>query len=278
MRLTLGFSPCPNDCFIFDAIVNKKIDTAGIEFEVVMEDVETLNKMAAAGALSVTKLSFHALAGYLHNYVLLNSGSALGFGCGPLLISKRVITKEELAGGELKIVIPGRLTTANLLFSLRFPNAQKKESMLFSKIEEAVLTGKADAGVIIHENRFTYEKKGLKKIIDLGEWWEEETGCPIPLGGIAASRKLPREVLLKIDDIIRSSIRHAFANREGTMPFVRANATEMDEAVMNKHIDLYVNTYSIELGPDGRKAVELLFRKAKEKDIIREMRTDYILS
>lgn len=278
MKITLGFSPCPNDCFIFDAIVNKKIDTAGIDFEVVMQDVETLNRLASNGTLQITKLSYHAFAHFVQHYQLLNAGSALGFGCGPLVISKKDVSLREMEEGDLRIAIPGRLTTANFLFSLRFPGAMKKESMVFSKIEESVLKGDADAGVIIHENRFTFEKKGLKKVIDLGEWWEKDTGCPIPLGGIAGSRKIPREWLLKIDNLIRTSIRHAFADPAGAMPFVRKHAAEMDEEVMKQHIALYVNDHSIDLGHDGRKAIETLFRKAKETGVIREIPAGYLLS
>ena len=278
MKITLGFSPCPNDCFIFDALVNKKIDTAGLEFDVVMEDVETLNRLASAGTLQVTKLSYHAFAYFFQHYQLLNSGSALGSGCGPLVISKKVISPEELETKSFKVAIPGRLTTANFLFSLRFPGANQKEAIVFSKIEESILNETFDAGVIIHENRFTYEKKGLKKIIDLGEWWESSTGSPIPLGGIVASRKLPREWLLKIDNMIRTSIRTAFADPAGAMPFVRKHAAEMEEEVMKQHIALYVNDYSIDLGHEGRKAVQLLFQKAKEAGMIREVPADYLLS
>ncbi|MCC7302919.1 MAG: 1,4-dihydroxy-6-naphthoate synthase [Bacteroidia bacterium] len=278
MKITLGFSPCPNDCFIFDALVNGKLELSGLEIEPVIEDVETLNRLAAAGSLMVTKLSYAAFTQLAMKYYLLNAGSALGTGCGPLLVSKREMTVSEIQAGNLTVAIPGRLTTANFLFSLRFPGAARKEPMLFSSIENAVLKGEVDAGVLIHENRFTYEKRGLKKVIDLGEWWETETAAPIPLGGIVVSRKLPREWALKIDDLIRSSVRRAFSDPDGAMPFIKKHAQEMDENVMKQHIALYVNEYSIDLGPAGRRAVEILFRKAKESGQIRDIPADYLLS
>lgn len=262
MKLTLGFSPCPNDCFIFDAIVNQRIDTEGLEFDVVMEDVEALNQAAFAGEIDVTKLSYHAYAYCAKNYVLLDAGSALGRNCGPLLISKRTITKEEVAEGNLRIAIPGKYTTANFLLGLAFPNAIHKTPILFSAIEQALLDEKFDAGLIIHENRFTYEAKGLKKIIDLGEYWESTTGAPIPLGGIVIKRKLSEEIQQKVNRVLRRSVEYAFAHRDASLPFVREHAQEMSEEVMYKHIDLYVNQFSVDLGKEGRRAVEVLFEKA----------------
>lgn len=262
MRLTLGFSPCPNDCFIFDAIVNKRIDTEGLEFDIRMEDVETLNKAAFAGEADITKLSYHAFAYCSDQYVLLHAGSALGRNCGPLLISKREISTDEVASGKLKIAIPGKYTTANFLLGLAFPQATNKTAIVFSEIEHAVLSGEYDAGLIIHENRFTYETKGLKKIIDLGEYWESTTGSPIPLGGIVIKRSLPEEVKLKVDRVLRKSVEYAFENRTASLPFVREHAQEMSEEVMYKHIDLYVNHFSADLGEEGIRAVELLFEKA----------------
>ncbi|MGL5888683.1 MAG: 1,4-dihydroxy-6-naphthoate synthase, partial [Bacteroidia bacterium] len=199
MELSLGFSPCPNDCFMFDALLQHAnraplIDTESITFNTRMADVEALNKAAFAGELDVTKLSYHAFAHCTDNYQLLHAGSALGRNCGPLLISKREITQDEVRSGKLRIAIPGKYTTANFLLGLSFPEATDKVPMIFSAIENAVLTGEADAGLIIHENRFTYQSKGLKKIIDLGEFWESTTGTPIPLGGIAVRRTLPEEV------------------------------------------------------------------------------------
>ena len=268
MKLSLGFSPCPNDCFIFDAIVHERIDLEGLTFDVHLADVEALNRAAFDGGPDITKLSFHAYAHCSDSYVLLDAGSALGRNCGPLLISKREISQTEVAGGALKIAIPGRYTTANLLFGLAFPAATEKSELLFSDIEAAVLADRFDAGLIIHENRFTYEARGLRKIIDLGEYWESETGAPIPLGGIAIRRSLPMEVKQKVNRIIRRSVEYALAHPKQSLPYVRAHAQEMSEEVMYKHIDLYVNQFSVDLGPDGRAAVELFFKRAASVGLI----------
>jgi 1,4-dihydroxy-6-naphthoate synthase len=268
MKLTLGFSPCPNDCFMFDAIVNKRIDLHGLSFDIQMQDVETLNKAAFTGAIHITKLSYHAYAYCNAHYILLDSGSALGRNCGPLLISKRPITQQEAAAGKLKIAIPGKYTTANFLLGLAFPKAIDKTPMVFSAIESAVLSGQYDAGLIIHENRFTYESKGLRKIIDLGEYWESTTGAPIPLGGIVISRSLPHDIQLKVQSILKASVEYAFAHRQASLPFIRSHAQEMDEAVMYRHIDLYVNDFSVSLGSQGRRAVQTLFEKATATGIV----------
>lgn len=262
MTLTLAYSPCPNDCFIFDAIVHRRIDLEGLDFDVRLADVEALNRSAFAGEADVTKLSYHAYAYCLDRYVLLDAGSALGRNCGPLLIAKRSITQDEVAGGELRIAIPGRYTTANLLLGLAFPAAKQTSELLFSEIEQAVLEERFDAGLIIHENRFTYEAKGLRKIVELGEFWEQDTGAPIPLGGIVAARRLPAEVQQAVNRIIRRSVEYAFAHPKESLPYVRAHAQEMSEEVMYKHIDLYVNEFSVDLGAEGRAAVELLFKRA----------------
>jgi 1,4-dihydroxy-6-naphthoate synthase len=268
MTLTLGFSPCPNDCFMFDAIVNKRIDLEGLDFTVRLADVEALNRAAFAGGIDVTKLSYHAYAYCTRDYVLLDAGSALGRKCGPLLISKRPIAAEEAAAGGLRIAIPGAYTTANFLLGLAFPKAQDKTEMLFSDVEAAVLSGEYDAGLIIHENRFTYAAKGLRKIADLGEFWEEQTGAPIPLGGIVIRRALAEEVKQRVNRVLRRSVEYAFAHRGASLPFVREHAQEMSEDVMYRHIDLYVNEYSIDLGEDGRRAVQLLFEKAAAHGVI----------
>jgi 1,4-dihydroxy-6-naphthoate synthase len=268
MKLSLGFSPCPNDCFMFDAIVNKRIDLEGLKFSERLADVEALNKSAFAGEADVTKLSYHAYAYCAGNYVLLDAGSALGRNCGPLLISRRPISKAEVAAGHLEIAIPGKYTTANFLLGLAFPAAEKKTELVFSAIEAALLNDEYDAGLIIHENRFTYEAKGLKKIIDLGEFWEGETGAPIPLGGIVINRSLPDEVKHTVNRVLRRSIEYAFANRAASLPYVRAHAQEMSEDVMYRHIDLYVNEYSVDLGKEGRRAVELLFERARATGLI----------
>jgi 1,4-dihydroxy-6-naphthoate synthase len=268
VKLSLGFSPCPNDCFIFDALVHKRIDLEGLEFDVQFGDVETLNEGAFAGKIDITKLSYHAYAYCTDKYVLLDAGSALGRNCGPLLISKRKISQEEVAEGNLKIAIPGKFTTANFLLGLAFPKAVNKTPLVFSEIENALLQEKFDAGLIIHENRFTYEAKGLKKIIDLGEYWESTTGAPIPLGGIVIKRSLPDEVKQKVNRVLRKSVEYAFAHPKASLPYVREHAQEMSEEVMYKHIDLYVNEFSVDLGKEGRRAVEILFARAKENGII----------
>jgi 1,4-dihydroxy-6-naphthoate synthase len=278
MTLTLGFSPCPNDCFMFDAMVHRRIDLEGLDFDVHMADIEALNSAAFAGDVDITKLSFHAYAYCADDYVLLDAGSALGRNCGPLLISQRPISPEEVAAGHLRIAIPGKYTTANFLLSLAFPHATEKSECLFSDIEWGVLDGRFDAGLIIHENRFTYADRGLKKIIDLGEFWESETGAAIPLGGIVINRALPADVRQCVNRVMRRSVEYAFANRDASLPFVRANAQAMSDEVMYKHIDLYVNEYSVDLGVDGRRAVEVLFERARNSGVIPEMKEDLFLS
>lgn len=262
MTLTLGFSPCPNDCFMFDAIVHERIDLEGLKFSIVMEDVEALNRRAFARAIDITKLSYHALAHCVDAFALLDAGSALGRGCGPLLISARTITSDEVAGGGVRIAIPGNYTTANLLLALAFPSARQKSELLFSEIENAVLDGRFDAGLIIHENRFTYAAKGLKKVVDLGEFWESSTGAAIPLGGIVVDRSLPADVQQRMNQVMRRSVEYAFAHPAVSLPFVREHAQEMRDDVMRQHIELYVNDYSVDLGADGRRAVQVLFERA----------------
>ncbi len=266
MNFTLGFSPCPNDCFIFDALVHKKIDTHGLDFTVVMEDVEALNNRAFKQDLDITKLSYHAFLYLTNSYNLLNSGSALGFNCGPLLVqsAKNPVTDIDKAS----IAIPGKYTTANFLLSLAFPKAINKQEMLFSDIEDAVLSHKVDAGLLIHENRFTYKEKGLEKIIDLGEFWESLIHAPIPLGGIVSKKSIDIKFEKTIDRLIRQSVEFAFANPESCMDYVKQHAQEMDEEVMKKHIALYVNEFSIDLGITGKKAVQLLVDKAFETGLI----------
>ncbi len=259
MKLTLGFSPCPNDTFIFDALVNNKIDTKGLEFEVVLADVQTLNEWAIEGKLDVTKLSFPAFFQASDQYTLLDSGSALGKGVGPLLISKDKQAEDAAAILSSRIALPGINTTANLLFDFAYPGATAKTHLVFSEIEEAVLNGNADYGVIIHENRFTYAAKGLHKIKDLGTHWEEKMNCPIPLGGIAINQAVKRQQAGLVEQLIRQSLEYAFSNYPELPPYVREHSQEMDEQVMRQHIDLYVNNYSISLGEDGKKAISTLF-------------------
>jgi 1,4-dihydroxy-6-naphthoate synthase len=258
MKLTLGFSPCPNDTFIFDALVNKKIDTKGFEFDVLLADVETLNQWALQGKLDITKLSFPAFFRSLANYTLLNAGSAIGKGVGPLLISdaKHEITDDEI--NQASVALPGVNTTANLLFTFAYPEATDKNFMLFSAIEGALVNKEVDLGVIIHENRFTYQQKGLYKVKDLGEYWEEKMELPLPLGGIAINQSVKRNTALKINELIRKSLEFAFKNYPLIPDYVKENSQEMSEEVMRQHIDLYVNNYSLDLGEDGRAAIESL--------------------
>jgi 1,4-dihydroxy-6-naphthoate synthase len=263
---------------MFDAMVHGRVDTDGLEFAVTLADIEALNQAAFAGQPDVTKLSFHAYAYCADQYVLLDAGSALGRNCGPLLISKRPIDRDEVARGQLRIAIPGRYTTANFLCGLAFPAARNRTEVLFSEIEPALLAEKFDAGVIIHENRFTYQAKGLRKIIDLGEFWETQTGAPIPLGGIVVKRSLPDEVKQTINRVMRRSVEYAFAHRDASLPYVRAHAQEMSEEVMYQHIDLYVNEYSVDLGGDGRRAVEVLFDRARNAGLVPDVRGDLFLA
>ncbi len=299
MKLTLGFSPCPNDTFIFDALIHHKIDTEGLDFEVFYDDVETLNQKAFRGELDITKLSYHAFAYVVDKYVLLDAGSALGFGVGPLVIYKppierfakesdKILFVGELGSAERTdltsaitqstVGIPGKYTTANFLLGLAFPEFKNKVEMVFSEIEDALLADKIDFGLIIHENRFTYQNKGLAKLIDLGDYWEKKTGCAIPLGGIVANRRLPVDVQLKINRVLKRSVEFAFANPKSGLEFIRSHAQEMSEEVMYKHIELYVNKYSVDLGEEGRKAINLLFDTALEKGIIPEIKYKIFLT
>ena len=266
MKLKLGFSPCPNDTFIFDALVHQKIDTEELDFEVYLGDVEDLNNKAFKGELDITKISYHAYGYLTDDYMLLDAGSALGKGCGPILVQSGKVKSLKLA--EAKIAIPGKYTTANFLLSIAHPEVTNKIEMLFSDIEEAVLNNEVDAGLIIHENRFTYQEKGLKKVIYLGEYWEETTGALIPLGGIIIKRNLPKETIQKVNRLLRKSIEYAFQNPISPLSYMQANAQEMDGEVMMQHVNLYVNKYSIDLGNDGRAAISQMFNLAQEKGII----------
>ena len=266
MKLKLGISTCPNDTFMFDAMLHNKIDTEGLCFDLFMADVEELNNRALNKSLDITKLSYHAYCYMSDNYVLLDSGSALGYKNGPLLISKHKIYPDEI--DNIKIAIPGKLTTANLLLSIAYPKAQNKFEHLFSDIEDVVLSNECDAGLIIHENRFTYKQKGLKKIIDLGEYWEQTTKLPIPLGAIAVNRELPLNIQNKINRVLRKSIEYAFENPKSSYNFIKEHAQEMEQDVVYKHINLYVNNFSINLGEEGKRAINELFKKAQEFNII----------
>ena len=266
MNLSIAYSPCPNDTFIFDALAHQKIDTEGLTFDIIHGDVETLNREAMDGKYDITKLSYHAFAYMSNQYQLLTAGSALGRGCGPLMISKDEIPRSKI---EFCLIgIPGRLTTANFLMTLAFPEAATKKEMVFNEIENALLNDAIDIGLIIHENRFTYIHKGLKKIIDLGEWWEKKYQLPIPLGGIVTRRDFEPALQLKINRVVRRSVEFALANPAQTMQYVRDHAQEMDEQVMQQHIALYVNDFSVDLGEEGKAAISALYEVAAEKKII----------
>jgi 1,4-dihydroxy-6-naphthoate synthase len=261
--VSLGYSPCPNDCFIFDAIANHKIVSDKIEFDIVLEDVETLNKRAinsSAKKLDVSKLSFATLLKSEEEYSLADSGAALGKNCGPLLICKEQPTEMLSRINEISIAIPGINTTANLLLKFAFPNAKNKVEMVFSEIENSVLNGKTESGLIIHENRFTYHKKGLKKVVDLGEYWQEKTNLPIPLGGIGISNSLEDSIKFEVQRMIKESINFAFNNPESSKKYVLEHSQEMENDVIEQHIKLYVNNYSVSLGDEGKKAIDYLFK------------------
>lgn len=276
MTLTLGFSPCPNDTFIFDALINGKIDTGGISFDVVLEDVQSLNQWAIEGKLDITKISYGVLPLVLQQYKVLDSGGALGKGVGPLLITKdQTLSIDDVK--DARIAIPGINTTAHLLFSMAFPAAKNKSFHVFHEIEDLVLSGQVDAGVIIHENRFTYQQRGLHKIIDLGDYWEQQTGTPIPLGGIVAHNRLIDSVALQVNDLIKKSVEYAFSHYPEVADYVKENAQEMSEEVMRQHIDLYVNEFSINLGIQGKQAVITLLKIA-EPDFVNKATSSIFLS
>ena len=265
MRLSLGFSPCPNDTFIFDALVHGKVDTEGLEFDVTLADVEVLNEHALEGRLDVTKLSYHALGYVRDRYALLRSGSALGRGVGPLLIARTALSEEALRNSL--VAIPGKYTTANFLFRLAYPTVVQTRQMLFSDIEGAIRAGEVQAGVIIHENRFTYADRGFVKLRDLGEFWESSFHAPIPLGCIVAHRRLPPEVQAKLDRVLRRSVAYAQTNPTASAEYVRAHAQEMSEEVTRQHIELYVNDFTLELGEEGERAIRTLFAAADERGL-----------
>jgi 1,4-dihydroxy-6-naphthoate synthase len=266
---SLGFSPCPNDTFMFDALVNGKIDAGDIFFNPQLEDIETLNRKAIRGELDITKISFGVYSQIKDAYELLTAGAALGTGVGPLFISKK---KFDNPSKEIKTVaIPGIHTTAFLLFKMFYPDIVQTKEMVFSEIENAILNEEVDAGVIIHENRFTYEAKGLKKISDLGELWEKLTGQPIPLGGIVIKRSIDTGIKKKINSLLKQSVEFAFANPESGFEYIRKHAQEMSEEVRKKHIELYVNKYSVDLGESGRQAISTFLSKAGISDTIRNL-------
>ena len=269
MKLSLGFSPCPNDTFIFEALVHGRVDTEGVSFDWFLADVEELNRRAMEGSVDVTKMSFHAYAMAAANYLILDSGSALGRNNGPLVVSRRKMYPDELENAL--IAIPGRYTTANLLFSIFWPEASRKREYIFSDIPEAVMSGEVDAGLIIHETRFTYLSLGLKKVADTGEYWEKMTGMPVPLGGIVTHRSVNEDIAAKVSRSIRRSIGYAWADPSASLDFIKRNAREIDSAVTKEHISLYVNDFSLSLGQDGKAAIERLYSVARERNVIGDM-------
>jgi 1,4-dihydroxy-6-naphthoate synthase len=263
MNLSLGYSPCPNDCFIFYALAHGKI-ASKIKWKVRLEDVEALNQLAKQSILDVSKISYHAYAHLMKEYVMLSSGGALGKGVGPLIVTKRRL--ESLS--DKRVAIPGGLTTANLLLRLSQPNDIEIVTLRYDQIMPAVAKGEVDAGLIIHESRFTYPDYGLHKFLDVGEWWEKTTGHLLPLGGIIAKRSLGEETLQRVNAAIKESLEYAYAHVDETKPYVAKYAQEMSEEVRQKHIDLYVNEYSLDVGEAGKAAVVELFKRAEERRLI----------
>lgn len=268
-KLRLGISPCPNDTFIFHAMTHGLIDTEGFEFEVDHQDVEALNKVAHEGVYDLVKLSYATLGNVLDHYQILRSGGALGKGVGPLLIAREEMKEEEI--DEALIAIPGEQTTANFLLSLAYPRAINKKEFLFSDIEQAILNEEADAGLIIHENRFTYQDKGLISLMDLGNYWEEVSSSLIPLGGIAVKRSFPDEDKQTLNRILKRSVEYAFDNPDASRAYIKTHAAEMEDQVIDQHIQLYVNDYSIDIGNEGEDAVQTFFHKATEKELIKAL-------
>lgn len=277
--ISLGYSPCPNDTFIFYALVHGKIDTEGVHFKEMLLDVETLNQMALHKKLDITKVSYHAFGYLREDYCLLRSGSAIGRRSGPLIVAIEDYTVKDLQGK--KIAIPGKLTTAYLLLQLFTSDLVRKGEctcieMPFNKIMEAVRNKDVDAGLIIHEGRFTYPLYGLKKVADLGEWWENETGLPVPLGGILVKRNLGGDLIKKLNSFVRKSVEHAFAHSDESKNYIKLHSQELEDKVIEQHINLYVNDYSIDIGEDGISAVKELLRRAEEREIIKESKEDLL--
>lgn len=263
--LTIGYSPCPNDTFIFYALVHGKVKVPGVTFRERLEDVETLNRLALEGALDITKISYHALGRLREQYALLRSGGALGRGCGPLIVARPGARLEDIRTGS--IAVPGTLTTAYLLLRLYDPRITNIVAMTFDRIMQAVAGGEVAAGLIIHESRFTYPLYKLEKLLDLGEWWESFSGLPIPLGAILGKRALGKDLLLAVEEAIRESLRYARQHTDEVMEYCRRHSQEMDEGVMKSHIDLYVNDFSLDLGSEGLAAVRRLFSEAGARGI-----------
>ena len=259
MHLKIAFSSCPNDTFMFHALVHGLVDTEGLSFDVDIYDVEELNARARRETYDATKLSYHGWFAVRDRYAMLSSGSALGWDCGPLLV-RCADDADVLSRRPLKIAIPGTYTTGALLCALAYPGLGEQVPMLFSEIEGAVGRGEVDLGVLIHEGRFTYRDKGLELVCDLGAWWQDTSGCPIPLGGIAVRRSLGPEFAAVFDRVLHRSIQYAFAHPEASRDYVASYARELSAEIQRKHIDLFVNRFSLELGEEGRRAVDTLYR------------------
>lgn len=266
MAITLGFSPCPNDTFIFHGLVSGRLALPDTEIRTCLHDVETLNEMAFKEELDVTKLSFYAWLKVRDHYRLLSSGGALGYGCGPVVIARKMIDLQDPAG--CRVALPGVWTTAHLLFQLWAPRTIERVFTTYDRIFGMLNSGEADCGAIIHESRFTFEQQGFKALIDLGAWWEEQTGLPIPLGCIAAHRRLPQDRMDQLEENIRESINQARANPGQTLPYIRTHAQEMTLDVLQAHIDTFVNDFSLDLGPRGRAAISELENRARLAGII----------
>lgn len=264
--LSLGYSPCPNDTYIFYALAHNKVTIPGYKIEERLEDVETLNQLALKGLLDLTKVSYHALGHLRDRYVLLRSGGALGRGCGPLVIAPKASDMQDLRGK--RIAIPGKLTTANLLLQLYGEGYDNLLTVPFEQIMPILQRGDADAGVIIHESRFTYREAGFHEILDLGAWWEEDSGLPIPLGGILARRDLGPETIQAVDQAIRSSLDFARQNPQLPRNYIKKHSQELSDMVIDAHIELYVNDFSLNLGEQGVAAVEVLMTRAEERGLI----------
>lgn len=261
LKLQLAISPCPNDTFIFDALIHKKIDTEGVELEVILEDIQQLNERAIRNNTDLIKVSAGVLPLIWNNFLILPSGGAMGYGAGPLVITRPALKGKSPADGGYTVALPGENTTAHFLFEMAFPGVKEKRFRLFSLIEEDVLNGASDFGVIIHENRFTYMEKGLCLVSDLGKYWEEKTHLPIPLGVIAARRHIPVPLLKKVNQLIQKSLAFAWENDASSLPdFVTSNAKEMSPQVMRSHIELYVTSFSMDMGEEGKEAIQKMLQ------------------
>lgn len=276
IKLRLGISPCPNDTFIFHALTHGLIDTKGFEFEVEHHDVEELNKKAKENYFDICKLSYAAIGNVLDKYQLLRSGGALGRGVGPLLIADEEMNEEQI--DKALIAIPGENTTANFLLSLAYPRATNKKEVLFSDIEDAILNDEADAGLIIHENRFTYQEKGLIALMDLGNYWEEVSSSLIPLGGITVKREMPEDQKKLLNELVRKSVECAFQHPEASREYVKQYSADMNDEVIDKHIELYVNEFSIDIGEEGESAVNTFYNKAIERGLMKEISKEIFVS